>query len=144
MKLPLTLTSCVASWICLAASAAAPSYLITEIETLENYPGGLGGITERGAVVGTLSNDDDDSIAFLWQNGSIHEIGRLSRDQGILIILGINRREEVVGDFNGTNNRAFFWQAGTAQCLGTLGGSHAVAYGVNDHGDIVGASTLLG
>jgi probable HAF family extracellular repeat protein len=128
----------------MAASAAAASYTITEIQTLENYPVGLSGLTERGAVAGTLSNDDDDSIAFLWTNGSIQEIGTLSLTQGYFDIFGINRREEVVGDFNGTNARAFLWQAGTVQFFGTLGGSHAVAYGINDHGDIVGASTLAG
>jgi len=138
------LTSFVTSWICVSTSAAAASYVITEIQTHESYAAGLSGITERGAVVGTLSDEDDDSIAFLWKNGSLQEIGRLSRSQGYCDIAGINRREETIGDFNGTNNRAFLWQTGTVQYLGSLGGSSAVAYGINDHGDIVGASTLAG
>src|SRR6266536_62732 len=65
------LTSFVTSWICVSTSAAAASYVITEIQTHESYAAGLSGITERGAVVGTLSDEDDDSIAFLWKNGSL-------------------------------------------------------------------------
>ncbi|MEK8033937.1 hypothetical protein AACH06_24190 [Ideonella sp. DXS29W] len=60
---------------------------------------------------------------------------------------GINNRGQVVGSAMGSDGRerAFIWQAGNLQELGTLGGSRSTGTAINDHGDVVGyASTASG
>ncbi|MHC4091031.1 MAG: hypothetical protein ACYSVY_12300 [Planctomycetota bacterium] len=55
----------------------------------------------------------------------------------------INARRQVVGIAD-VPLRAFFWENGRLQDMGTLGGSWAVAYGINNSGKVVGLSTLPG
>jgi probable HAF family extracellular repeat protein len=139
----IALTSIVTLGFCFAPCGATDSYTIAEISIPWNYPQALGGLTERGAIAGTLVNDDD-SIAFLNNKSGPQRLGVLDVGSGYFEVRGINRRDEVVGVFTYTNNRPLLWQAGTMQDLGTLGGVHAFATAINDHGDIVGASTLVG
>ena len=146
--LPFTTAVVFGTW--LTVHAAAASYTISELQTPWDYAVGLGGLTRGGAVAGTAvkgTNDSDslnDSIAFLWKNGNAHELGISPMLEGYFEVRGINRREEVVGGFTGTNNRALWWRGGTMRDLGNLGGSHAFAYGINDLGDVVGAATVPG
>lgn len=55
----------------------------------------------------------------------------------------INARRQIVGTSEAPL-RGFFWEKGDLQDIGTLGGSLAVAFGINDRSEIVGASMLPG
>jgi probable HAF family extracellular repeat protein len=89
--------------------------------------------------------------SFLWQHGEMTDLGTLggtfSEPEGL------NNRGQVVGNSNlkgdvGCNGslvncdqHAFVWEQGSLTDLGTLGGSFALALGVNDSGEIVGTAT---
>jgi probable HAF family extracellular repeat protein len=123
-----------------------------------------GSINTRGEIVGDSEIDDIDPLfgvkevrAALWKEGQIMDLGTLGGSASLAS--AINDRGEVVGsalnavpdpvsmlDFviggftNGTQTRAFRWQNGVMQDLGTLGGPDALADFVNERGQIAGSS----
>jgi len=115
---------------------------------------------ESGQVVGISENGMIDPLigfpefrAALWQNGGITDLGTLAGGYES-IANAINNRGQVVGfstntvsdpysffPFPGaTQSRAFLWQNGAMQDLGTLGGPDANALLINDRGQIAGNS----
>ncbi|HYO45774.1 MAG TPA: hypothetical protein VEY33_03705, partial [Gemmatimonadota bacterium] len=82
--------------------------------------------------------------AFLWQNGTMIDLGTLGGTQGGA--LSINDAGQAVGSSTPTAgnfaHHAFLWQNGTMIDLGTLGGTQSKACGINDAGQVVGSSTL--
>lgn len=127
-----------------------------------------GSVNARGEIAGTSEIDELDPVtgakeirAVLWRQGEIINLGTLG---GAWSGAGgpsgaINNRGQVVGfalnavpdplsliDFqiglssNGTQTRAFVWQEGQMQDLGTLGGPDAFAVFVNQRGQIAGFS----
>jgi probable HAF family extracellular repeat protein len=124
---------------------------------------GPGMISENGKVVGTSENGEVDPLtgvnqsrAVLWRNGGIEDLGSFGGNQNGAS--GINERGDIVGfslnttpdpfsifdlllgSSNGTQTRAFRWQHGHMQDLGTLGGPDASANLVNERGQIAGTS----
>src|SRR5438132_13169947 len=87
----------------------------------------------------------------LWKNAEIVDLGTLGEDFSEANAL--NNRGQVVGfSLNGipdpvsffdqpTESRAFLWQNGVMQDLGTLGGLDAGAFAVNESGQVAGIST---
>lgn len=55
----------------------------------------------------------------------------------------INARGQVVGTADAPM-RAFFWEDGRMYDMGTLGGSKVLTYGINNRGEAVGLSLMLG
>ena len=121
-------------------------------------------INDRGEIVGASENGQIDPLlgvnqarAVLWKNGQITDIGSLGGYE--VAASGINNSGQISGISTNTTPdpycffgtvqvRAFFWQNGQIQDLGTLGGNCAQtqlidANGntINDSGQIVGAST---
>jgi len=123
-------------------------------------------ITARGAVVGSadtaaanpnpgcfngpLGTSDDCNVnqAFLWQDGTLTDLGALPGGYNSYS-QAINARGTVVGSAeNGVTDpvlgiaefEAVIWRNGQTTNMGTLGGNESVAFDINDRGQIVGAA----
>lgn len=89
-------------------------------------------IKDDGTVLGNVSPTVGDNRAFVYRNGSMHEIPGL-------YAYGLNAG----GDIVGYNGGAVLYHQGTLTQLGYLGsGDFSTARGINDAGDIVGTSTI--
>ena len=95
------------------------------------------GTNNAGQVVGTSGGGH----SFLWQNGTMTNIGTLGGDQSAAN--GINSAGQIVGISNNASGEwhAYLWSNGTMTDLGTLPGDYySEAYGINDGGQVVGYS----
>jgi probable HAF family extracellular repeat protein len=121
-------------------------------------------INDRGEIVGGSENgliDPQLGItevrAVLWRNGEIEDLGTFGGNESAAS--AINNRGQVAGialntipdpysiaelqafgSSNGTQTRAFLWQNGNMQDLGTLGGNDALVGFLNERGQIAGES----
>jgi probable HAF family extracellular repeat protein len=123
-----------------------------------NRSGGIVGISEDG-LLDPITYYEHDTRAVRWKNGEIQDLGSFGGNQNAAN--GINNREQIVGfslnttpdqfsiidgnlgAYDGTQTRAFFWQDGRMQDLGTLGdnvGPDAIALFINQRGQIAGYS----
>jgi len=112
-------------------------------------------ISESGLIVGGSQNGVFDSqrgylgsAAVLWSNGQIVDMGNLGGIASMAVC--VNSRGQAVGFADngipdplpmwdtGTQTRAFLWQNGVIQDLGTLGGLQAMALFVNERGQVAG------
>lgn len=133
---------------------------------LGTLPGGASSqatwISANGIIAGSAQNGVEDPLisgwgelrAVLWKNGHIIDLGTLGGGNESAIG-SVNSRGQAVGaamntvpdsfDLVGpglfpTQCRAFLWQNGVMQDLGTLGGDDANANFINERGQIVGTS----
>lgn len=105
-----------------------------------------GGVNAHGQIVGTRTVGGAQR-AFLWQNGTITDLGLLP-GMTYSQASDINDAGQVVG-FSGlgtvesaTSQLAFTWSAaGGLQPLSTLGGSVTYAHAISETGDIAGGSS---
>lgn len=128
---------------------------------LAALPGGFNGfavsINDSGAVIGTAENGETDPLQgypeshpALWKDGRTIDLGTFGGYEGLAF--AINNHGQVAGFAQnaisdpfgyfgfGTQSRAFLWQDGTLQDLGTLGGNDAGSLYLNDEGQVAGAS----
>ena len=113
----------------------------------QQYSGAVA-INDRGQVVGTsgssFRNDRGDTIgqsahAFLWQDGSMTDLGVVPGDLASHAV-AINNRGQVVGVSHGDSTQtAFVWEKGKLTGLPKLPrGGMSAPTAINDRGQIVG------
>ena len=97
------------------------------------------GINDAGQVVGGSYDASANFHAFLWQNGSMQDLGTLGGDYSSAE--AINETGQVVGTARlaDATPHAFLWQNGSMQDLGALTWDQSIAYDINDKGQVVGA-----
>jgi probable HAF family extracellular repeat protein len=143
---------------------------IFDLGTLGGNVSTANAINNNGQIVGGALNviPDNDSTAFgwtppfpvatqvravLWRNGMIHELGTLGTGNNS-IALFVNDLGQVAG-VSATNTSAnsatgnltqhpFFWADGKMLDIGTLGGTVAVPFSMNNLGQVIGNSLLAG
>jgi probable HAF family extracellular repeat protein len=141
---------------------------ITDLKTLKGgYESWANSVNRQGHAVGFASNGifDANSLqglvtqtrAFVWQNGVMKDLGTLGGTDAEALY--INDQGQIVGQSYTVNSipppnahctdspltlHAFFWEKGKMVDLGTLGGSCAFAYSLNNRGQVVGQATLDG
>jgi probable HAF family extracellular repeat protein len=118
-----------------------PQYTVIDLGTLSGGYSQAMGINSAGQVVGYSSASGGLSDAFLWQNGSMQDLGSLGGDYPYAYAYGINSAGQVTGytSTSGGAGHAFLWQNGSMQDLGTLGG-WSYGYGINSAGQVTGYS----
>ncbi len=116
-----------------------------------------GWINARGEIAGNSETAEVDPLlgvkevrAVLWKNGQIMDLGTLGGNESVAT--AVNDNGQVVGfalntvpdpfsfAFGPTETRAFLWQKGAMQDLGTLGGPDALPFAINQRGQVAGVS----
>ena len=104
----------------------------------------MGAINERGQITGVTRTATGDMHAFLWQNGTMTDLGTLGGAWSIPT--AISNRGQVVGyslDQSGEQH-AFLWQNGKLIQLGSPKGEPGVhpsrtrAIAINENNQIIG------
>ena len=115
-------------------------------------------ISDTGLISGLSQNGIDpltgspEFRAVLWKDGNLVDLGTFGGNNSCPG--AVNDRGQVVGAaatmmsdpfplcFGSQQTRAFLWQNGSKQDLGTLGGPDAIAQFINDRGQVAGVSFL--
>jgi probable HAF family extracellular repeat protein len=97
------------------------------------------GINHYGQIVGYASNSQT-NYAFLFQGGSLKNLGSLSGPTGVSMGFGINDSGQIVGTSTLANGSyvPFLYRNGIVTQLGSTSGSLAEALAINNLGQIVG------
>jgi probable HAF family extracellular repeat protein len=131
------------------ATTAAPSlsYTVTDLDTLGGNESRAYGINYAGQVVGAARTSGGHFHAFLWDKGTLKDLGTLNGYTNSFAS-DINNIGQVVGvgqSFSSTGSiHAFLWDKDTIKDLGTLGGSFSEAIDINNRGQVVGVSSITG
>ena len=121
-----------------AADAPGP-YVLTDLGTLGGLSAQAFDINEAGDIVGSATNAALRLRAFVWRNGSMTDLGTIGGNHSEAI--AISNTGHVVGRSQTSTSkyRAILWSGGTTTDL-TPSSDYAVAYGVNDIGQVVGSN----
>lgn len=126
-------------------AVAQASYSVVRLGALGGKTGEASDMLD-GRIVGFAERADGRFHAFLWENGSMWDLGALpnpilTNSQALVInsakqIVGFSLAHDVAG--GGSADHGFLWQNGTMLDLGTLGGRASRALDINASGLIVG------
>ncbi len=97
------------------------------------------GVNDNGQVSGTSLTSSGHEHAFLYQNGTMIDLGTLGGPDSNGN--AINENGQVTGWADRPDGiHAFLYSDGVMKDLGTLGGYASVGYGISDDGKVVGSS----
>lgn len=122
--------------------SALPRYKVTDLGTLGGHTSRAYAINDVGQVVGHADlPDGPGSHAFLWQEGTMRDLGSLDGYFGHSTAYDINNLGYVVGSTDVEEDYAhpFVWYGGGLIQMHTLGGPGA-AYSINEDNWIGGTS----
>jgi probable HAF family extracellular repeat protein len=96
-------------------------------------------INAAGQIVGTSTDSAGANHFVIWENGGIHDLGLAPTVAGLYepafsARAFINDRGQVAASAGG---QGFFWNGGSLESIGSLGGLVAVA-GINEDGKVIG------
>jgi len=117
-------------------------YTLTELLAPAGATSEAHAINDHGHVVGTITSRNGKARATLWKNGTTTDLGTLpGHDESHVV--AINNAGDVVGYSCSADDecKAWLWHDGERTELDTLGGT-TQAYGINEHGQIVGESIV--
>jgi probable HAF family extracellular repeat protein len=120
-----------------AADAPGP-YVLTDLGTLGGLSAQAHDINEAGEVVGSSTSSTFRSHAFLWRDGSMTDLGTIGGNHSEAVALSDTGHVVGRSQASTTNYHATLWSGGTTTDL-TPSSDYAVAYGVNETGQIVGS-----
>jgi probable HAF family extracellular repeat protein len=125
---------------------AEAGWVITDLGTLpgDKYSEAVA-VNDRGQIVGVSYADyvGYQRHAFLWENGTMIDLGGFTLGGPTGRALAINDRGQIVGtsETKSGYEHAFLWQSGRLTDLGTLPGKRwSRASATNERGQIVGSS----
>jgi probable HAF family extracellular repeat protein len=123
---------------------ALTSFSVVDLGTLGGTNSLANAINNRLQVVGASADASGVGHAFLWENGTMQDLGLLPGGTSAFAS-DINDRGQIVGYGNTAVDQfqvhAILWDGGAVIDLGTLpGGSVSVANAINARGQVVGTS----
>ena len=134
MRSVVTATSMAITLMVAQAAAAAPSLQLIDLGTLGGSYSVAIDLNAHGQVVGTSGLAAGGSHAFLWENGTLTDLGTLGGDS---LAVAVNEGGQVIGrSMTGSGEHAFLWEDGQMTSLGVLEPEdrYSRALAVNDAG----------
>lgn len=121
--------------------------VISDIGTLtgENGSSGARDINNKGQIVGLSTTWSNDQHSFLYSDNVMTDLDLLS-GKHYSEPKRINDNGDVVGYYKTAQNtitilHAYLYSGGTVNEINSLGGNEAVAFGINNNGQVVGYTT---
>lgn len=126
--------------VMLTTGAEAVEYRTHDLgEFIHGLPCTATDINNKGQVVGCAGSElGFSSYAFIWENGTYTDLGKLD-DEQYIIPFAINDHGQVVGR---GPSQGFIWENGVMTELRPLAGTYgfSMALGINDYGQVTGIS----
>jgi probable HAF family extracellular repeat protein len=129
-----------------------PRYTVTDLGTLGGNESFAYGINNSGVISGYAGLANGDRHPFLWRNGKMTDLGGLGGGNGagmnptgslLVPIASETPKADPFGeDFCGFGTHriclAAIWRDGSMTPMPTLGGNNAIAFAMNERGQVVG------
>ena len=120
------------------AAATPGPYVLTDLGTLGGLSAQAQDIADAGEVIGAATNAALRSRAFLWRDGSMTDLGTLGGLHSEAVAISSTGHIAGRSQTSASKYHATLWSGGTTTDL-TPTNDYAVAYGVNDTGQVVGS-----